>query len=349
MRSGRRGTGPIALATLGAGLGLAGLKLMRRGREADLRGQVVLITGGSRGLGLLMAEEFARQGARLVLCARDAQELAAAEERLARGGAEVLTVPCDVADRDQVATLVGRAHVRFGRIDVLVNNASIIRVGPVAAMTLADFEEVMAINFWGAVYPTLAVLPEMRARRSGRIVNITSIGGKVAVPHLLPYDAAKFAFVGFSEGLRAEVARDGIAVVTICPGLMRTGSYVNAEFKGAKETEYALFSSMAILPLTAQDARGAAARIVRACRRGEAEVILGWQAETLARFHGLFPGLTADLFGLANRLLPTAAGPEGGATRGQALGSPPAVLRAPGEQAAREYHEYVATPPNASS
>jgi short-subunit dehydrogenase len=166
----------------------------------------------------------------------------------------------------------------------------------------------MRVMFWGVVYPTLAVLPRMLERRGGRIVNITSIGGKVAVPHLLPYTCAKFAAVGFSEGLRAELARDGIAVTTIAPGLMRTGSALNAYFKGRAEREYQLFSVVGSLPFISMDAERAARQIVQATKRGEAERILSIPAVLLARFHGLFPGLLANLLGLANRLLP---GPDG--------------------------------------
>src|SRR6185503_4123757 len=119
-----------------------------------------------------------------------------------------------------------------------------------------------------------AVLPEMRARREGRIVNITSIGGKISVPHLLPYSASKFALVGLSEGLRAELAKDGIVVTTICPGLMRTGSPRNATFKGQHRAEYAWFSIGDSLPVTAMSADRAARQILTACKRGEAEVVL---------------------------------------------------------------------------
>jgi short-subunit dehydrogenase len=185
-----------------------------------------------------------------------------------------------------------------------------MQVGPLAAQTVVDFREAMDVMFWGAVYPTLAVLPQMVARRSGRIANITSIGGKVAMPHLLPYDCAKFAAVAFSEGLRAELAKDGVKVTTVVPGLMRTGAHVNAYFKGDNQSEYTWFSLGATLPLVSIDARRAARKIVHAIRGGRAEIILTPQAKLLAMFHGLFPGLTADILSLVNRVLPTGAAPE---------------------------------------
>ena len=299
-----RWTWPIAAF----GLALVGRKVLRRLRAVDLAGQVALVTGSSRGLGLAIAQELARAGCRIVLCARNADELERARRSVEALGAEVLAVPCDITDRQQVHHLVEQATRHFGRIDVLVNNAGIITVGPLQTQTLDDFERAMAVMFWGVLYPTFEVLPQMRARRAGRIATITSIGGKVSVPHLVPYGAAKFAAVGLSEGLRAELARDGITATTIVPGLMRTGSHLNAEFKSQHRKEFAWFSLGATLPFTSTSARAAARQIVGAIRSGEAEVILTWQAALLARVHGLAPGLTSDLMAVVNWLLP---GPGG--------------------------------------
>jgi len=215
-------------------------------------------------------------------------------------------VPCDVADRAAVDRLVGEAMHRFGRVDVLVNNAGIIQVGPLDALRLEDFEEAMSVIFWGTVHATLAVLPHMRARRGGRIVNITSIGAKVAVPHLLPYDAAKFAAAGFSEGLRAEVARDGVSVTTVIPGLMRTGSHRFAIAKGNARRKRAWFGLAARTPGLSMSARRAARRIVDAARRREPEVVVGAPARLLRVLKELFPSLSLRALSAANRLLPTA-------------------------------------------
>lgn len=289
--------------------GLVGREVLRRLRAADLHNQVALITGSSRGLGFLLAREFAREGCRIVICAREEAELRQAQEELEREGAEVLAVPCDVGDRAQVEHLVEQARRRFGQIDILVTNAGIIQVGPLPTMEVEDFENAMNVMFWGVLYPILAVLPEMRARQSGRIVSITSVGGKVSVPHLLPYNSAKFAAVGLSEGLRAELARDGITVTTIVPGLMRTGSPFNAFVSGHQELEFAWFALGDNLPFLSMDAERAARQIVRATKLGEAERILTIPANLLARFHGLFPGLTTDVLAVVNRVLP----PPGGA------------------------------------
>jgi NAD(P)-dependent dehydrogenase (short-subunit alcohol dehydrogenase family) len=283
---------------------------MRNREKMTLRGKAVLITGGSRGLGLALAREFANRGCRLALCARDQQELESAkaaltaEASLATGRAEVFVMPCDVADQEQVQRLIGAVIARFGSLDVLVNNAGIIHVGPFDTMTIDDFRIAMDVMFWGAVHTTLAALPHMRNRREGRIVNITSVGAKVAVPHLLPYSCAKFAAAAFSEGLRAELRGSGVKVVTIAPGLMRTGSHLNAVFNGAEEGEAAWFSLAASLPGISMSAERAARQIVTAAERGTPERILSLPANLLAHFHGLFPGVTTELLGLINAVLP---------------------------------------------
>ncbi|HEY0081600.1 MAG TPA: SDR family NAD(P)-dependent oxidoreductase [Pyrinomonadaceae bacterium] len=298
----------LLLAGAGAGALLGALAALRKRREFDFSGRTILITGGSRGLGLVLARELAREGARLSICARDPRELEAARADLVGRGAEVLAFPCDVTDRAQVQEWVRMSEERFGGVDVLINNAGVIQVGPMEVMTLADYEEAMRIHFWAPLYTTLAVLPAMRRRRQGRIVNVSSIGGKIGVPHLEPYSASKFALVGLSEGLRAELSKDGIVVTTVCPGLMRTGSPANAIFKGQHRAEYAWFSISDSLPVSTIQAERAARQIIAGCRRGDAEVILSIQAVVAIKFHQLFPELSADLRGLVNRLLPAAGG-----------------------------------------
>ena len=219
------------MAGASAGVFLAVRAALRWWHEYDLRGKTVLITGGSRGLGLVLAREIAREGAHVAICARDEDELERAYEDLTgRGARAVLTVACDVTRREQVEDMVRVVRDHFGQIDVLVNNAGMIQVGPVEVMTLDDYEESMRTHFWAPLYAMMAVLPDMRQRGDGRIVNISSIGGKVSVPHLVPYCASKFALSGLSEGLRSELAKDNVMVTTVCPGLMRTGSPDNAFF-----------------------------------------------------------------------------------------------------------------------
>ena len=290
---------------LAFGLG-ALLWRMRRGRRESLNGKTVLVTGGSRGLGLVLVREFLQQGCRVVLCARDREEIDRALQQL--DSERVIGLPCDVGDLASVKQLVQHVHERWGGIDMLVNNAGIIQTGPVETMRLADYEEAMRAHFWGPLHFILTLLPEMSGRQSGMIINIASIGGKVSMPHLLPYNASKFALVGLSEGLAAELARKKISVLTVCPGLMRTGSPRNAFFKGRHRAEYAWFSVADSLPLLSIDAQRAARKIIRACQRHRTEIILTAPAKAAVVVHGVFPGLTIRVLSWVNRLLPTAGG-----------------------------------------
>jgi short-subunit dehydrogenase len=326
---------------IAAGVSLWAARKLRSRPGYSLRGRTVLITGGSRGLGLALARQIADEGARLAICGRDAESLERAGASLGGLGAEVMAVPADVTDPVSVRELIDAVSQRMGPIDVLINNAGIIEVGPAITMSVADYEEAMATNFWGMLYPTLALLPEMRARRSGRIVNITSIGGKLGIPHLLPYSASKFAAVGFSQGLRAEVAADGIKVVTVCPGLMRTGSPRNAIFRGQHRSEYAWFSISDALPGLSISAENAARRIVAACRRGDAEVLFPLPARVAAVVNAVAPGLTARVLAAVDRLLPGADGGSRGRRKGAESQSrlSPSWLTRLGDRAAKKYNQ----------
>src|SRR5213594_991119 len=207
------------------------LRLIRKGRYS-LRDKVVLITGGSRGLGLVLARQICAAGGKVALIARDGDELGRAKADLARRGGAVLTVQSDLLDTGQIQSVVRQIIDRFGKIDILINNAGVIEVGPLEHMTREDFERAMRVHFWAPFELCMQVGSEMRTWGGGRIVNISSIGGKIAVPHLAPYCASKFALTGFSDALRAELARDNIHVTTVAPGMMGIGSYVNAKFKG---------------------------------------------------------------------------------------------------------------------
>lgn len=303
----RQSNGLVLLAAGSTLLALGLRRAARSRRRLAFAGQSVVVTGGSRGLGLVLARQLARQGARLALLARDPVVLEQAEQELLERDAEVMVLACDVGEREQVERSLARVVRRYGRIDVLINNAGIIQVGPMEHMTLDDYQEAMAVHFWGPLYASQAAVVYMRQQGGGRIVNITSIGGEVAVPHLLPYTASKFAFVGLSDGMRAELAKDNILVTTVIPGLMRTGSHVNAWFKGQHELEYAWFSISSSSPLTSISAEKAARQILEACQDGRTQLVITPQARLLVILNVLFPGSLAALSKLANRLLP---GPE---------------------------------------
>jgi NAD(P)-dependent dehydrogenase (short-subunit alcohol dehydrogenase family) len=337
----RRNFNLLTLTAAGTGAALLARAVVRRWNEYDLRGKVVLVTGGSRGLGFVLAREFIREGARVAICARDVDELQTASAELAERGRSILAIPCDLTVRAEVEGMIQAVRDHFGQIDVLVNNAGIISVGPIESMTHEDFANAMRTNFMASLHTILAVLPEMQGRQEGRIVNITSIGGKISVPHLVPYSASKFALVGLSAGLRAELKKDGITVTTICPGLMRTGSPRNATFKGQHRAEYAWFSISDALPLLSMSAERAARRIVAACKQGEAEVVLSLPAKLAAKFHGVFPGWTADMLGLINHLLPAPGGIGTASVKGKESESmlSPSWLTWLNEQAAQENNQ----------
>lgn len=293
-----------------AGFGMAARTLLARSLG---EGAVVVITGGSRGLGFAIASHFARRPVKLVLAARDLEELQRAQAKLLEQHPHLkpedfYLVSADLSDRSACERLVEEAFRAFGRIDVLVNNAGIIQVGPVEDQPIETFEYALRIMYQAGLYTTMAALPRMREQaplpgstRRAAIVNISSIGGKLAVPHLLPYSAAKFAMVGFSEGLHAELLHKGIHVLTVCPGLMRTGGEDHAEFVGQKEKEAAWFKFSAKTPGLATSADHAARKIVAALAEGRAEITITPQAWLAARIAGLCPETTQWVAAQANR------------------------------------------------
>ena len=342
-----------ALASLLVAGALAGAAVARARRiPDDLTGEVALVTGASRGLGLLLATELARQGCPLVICARDQAELDRAAAQLRSEGAEVTVVACDVTDQAAPAQLVQTAIERYGRLDIVVSNAGVIQVGPIAvddqeqaAATTERFETAVRTMALAPARLALAALPGMRARGHGRIVTIASIGGKLSVPHLLPYSTAKFAAVGFSEGLRAELGRGPVTVTTVVPGLMRTGSHLQARFTGQAEKEFTWFSLGASLPLISMDAERAARQIVGAVRERRAEIILTPAGQVVSRVAALAPGVTSEVLNLVQRLaLPAGGGTAEGEISGHDLD--PAVprpvfdrLTTLGRAAARRFNE----------
>src|SRR5438477_1680606 len=273
--------------------------------------KVVLITGGSRGLGLVLARHICARGGNVAIIARDPDELVRAKSDLVPRGGKVLTVECDLLDAGQTQLAVRKIIDRFGKIDVLINNAGIIEVGPLEHMTPEDFDRAMRLHFWAPFELISQIVPEMRTWGGGRIVNISSIGGKIAVPHLAPYSVSKFALTGFSDAIRAELARDNIHVTTVAPGMMRTGSHVNAKFKGKHDIEFAWFSASAGAPVISMNADRAARKILAACRRGQPALTLTFAARGAILGNALFPNLTGYMMKIVNRFLPGTADEAG--------------------------------------
>jgi NAD(P)-dependent dehydrogenase (short-subunit alcohol dehydrogenase family) len=285
---------------VGAALLARGLRVTR---SISFKGRTVVITGGSRGLGLLLARQLGAEGARIVIAARNDEELGRARDDLQSRGIDASVITCDIANRDEARRLVDEVVARTGRIDVLINNAGIIQTGPLEHMQEKDFEDAMAVHFWGPLCATLAALPRMRQQGGGRIVNISSIGGKIGVPHLVPYCASKFALTGLSESMRTELSKDNIYVTTVCPGLMRTGSPYNAWFKGRHRDEFTWFVISDSMPMASISADRAAAQIVEACRQGDAELVITWPAKLAIVANAVAPEAVALALSAMNRVV----------------------------------------------
>jgi NAD(P)-dependent dehydrogenase (short-subunit alcohol dehydrogenase family) len=314
--------------------------VLRSRRTIDLAGKVIVITGGSRGLGLVLARALVARGARIAICARDESELARARQDLVQLGGDVFSAPCDVTDRDDVLRFLAMVEDDFGAIDVLINNAGTLQVGPLELMTADDFEQALAVNLRGPLHAMLGVIPAMRRRGAGRIVNIASIGGKVAIPHLAAYSTSKFALVGLSAAMRAELIQHGIYVTTVCPGLMRTGSPRHARFKGNHQAEYAWFTIGDSLSVSSVSAERAAQQIIRSFARGDAEVTISPQGKLLSLAHGIAPGLVQEVLGVVARFMPAANGSRG-TVQGKDAESAwaPSVLTRQSDEAARRNNE----------
>lgn len=294
-------------AAAGVGVFLVAHAITKELTKFNLSGKVVLITGGSRGLGLVLARHLAKRGAKLAIAARSADDLELARQELDGRGARVVTMTADVTNNEEVKALVRDVIYHYGRLDVLINNAGIVQVGPQEVMGLEEYQVAMQTNFWPQLYAMHAAIPHFLDRGRGRIVNITSIGGKIAVPHLLPYTASKFASVGVSEGMHAELKKYNIHVTTVVPNLMRTGSPLHAAIKGDHEKEYAAFKHAASDPLFSTDPDRAAEIIIKALEYGQPEVTFSLSGKVARIVQGLAPGWVSVVMGLANTLLPESA------------------------------------------
>jgi short-subunit dehydrogenase len=331
----------IVLGAAAIGIGSAILtRYIRNKRTYSFSGKVVLITGGSRGLGLVLARKFAAEGAKVAICARDKQELENAFINLSQINPDVFAIQCDVTDKSQIDKMIDEIKNRWGSIDIVINNAGIIQVGPFENMTIEDFQDAMNIHFWAPLYVTLAVWEDMKRKGDGRIVNISSIGGKVTVPHLLPYTASKFALTGLSDGLRVELKKYGIHVTTVNPGLMRTGSHRNITVKGQHEKEYAAFSVIGSMPLLTMSAEHAADSIIKAIVQRRSSIVLSLPAKFMTAIYERFPSFSSNLDALLNNLLPEPTSSKEGKKGYEAQSSKsPSILTILNEKAAKVNNE----------
>jgi short-subunit dehydrogenase len=283
--------------------------------------QVVLVTGASKGLGAAIALAFAREGAKVVIAARSKEGLAQVERQIAAVGGEALAIPTDITQAAAVAALVAQTLNRFGRIDVLVNNAGIGRVGALDEPSFAaDVEATLRASLYGMIAVTQAVLPILRRQGSGTIVNMSSVMGRKAFARFGSYAVVMHAVSALSGALRQELRGAGIKVSVIHPALTATDLLREARVDEMPPPFRHL------TPLTPERVAKA---VVAAVRRGKARVVLPWQAQMLLLGEAISPRLgdwTARA--LAQGALAKLLGLSAGATYHEAISRPPAAAPA---------------------
>jgi short-subunit dehydrogenase len=256
------------------------------GQRRSITGARILITGASQGIGEALAEATATRGARVLACARNADLLADLARRVRNGGGVLETVQADVTSPADRQRMVEAAVQYFGGLDILVNNAGIGATGHFADVSPDRLRKIFEVNFFGLTETTRALLPLLRNGQRPAIVNISSIAGKRGIPARSEYSASKFAVQGFSEALRAELAKDGIDVLLVCPGLTQTNFSQN------------MIEQKALVPL--DHMRGmtpaeVAQHTLRAIEKGRTETILTFKGKLIVAVSRFFPWF-ADFF-----------------------------------------------------
>lgn len=200
-----------------------------------LKGRVVMVTGASGGIGRAAALAFADEGCHVVLCGRREKELEGVKEEIRRRGREALAVRAEVAVEGEVRTLAEKSFARFGKVDIAFSNAGIALSGQTHLLEKADWEKVMNVNFYGAVHVLRYFVRPMVGRREGHFVVNASGFGLTGAPYNTRYSTSKFALVGMTECLRAELAQYNVRVTTLCGGVVQTDIFKNAELRGFDE------------------------------------------------------------------------------------------------------------------
>jgi short-subunit dehydrogenase len=260
-----------------------------------------IITGASTGIGKALAIELAKKyKARLILNARRSELLETTVKEVTEAGGQALAIAGDIADKSTAEKLVDAALANYGKIDLLVNNAGLARSGTIEELTPDDWHHVFNINFFGALYCTYAVLAHFSANSAGKIVNISSIAGKVSFPGSVCYAASKFAMTGMSEGMAAELAPKGIDVITVCPGWVRTEFFSNNKISDRKNptliAEGKNLSGFVMKHLLSISAKDTALAIIQACNKGgPRELILTGPGKIVERLQGICPELVFQL------------------------------------------------------
>lgn len=283
-----------------------GLFLSSREPQYSFKRKTAYITGGSRGLGLSLAWNLLERGADVALIARDNEELFRAHELLTKSfpNARILLGKCDITDTNQLQQSWKTASEYLNGIDILINNAGAILVGPFEATDRSDYEAQMRLHLYASIETTKLAVEHFKARGGGKILNICSLGGKIGVPHMSAYDASKFALAGFAQGVRPELALDNITMTTAFPTLMRTGSPIQAVFKGDHEKEFKIFETIDNLPWISISADEAAKQILDAVAEGRSEITLSVIAKARMALNYFFPEILNAITDFVTGLLP---------------------------------------------
>uniref|UniRef100_B8HVX0 Short-chain dehydrogenase/reductase SDR n=1 Tax=Cyanothece sp. (strain PCC 7425 / ATCC 29141) TaxID=395961 RepID=B8HVX0_CYAP4 len=256
-------------------------------------GATVLITGASQGIGKATALLFARQGYNVVLAARQPDRLEQTAVEVRDCGVQSLAVPTDVRKPEQVDHLVQCALEQFGSVEVLINNAGIYLSGPVESFSLEDWQQAIDTNLWGYIHTIHFLLPHFLQRGSGTIVNLSSIGGKVPIPYLVPYSTTKFAVTGLTEALQAELGVKGIQVCGIYPNLIKSAFMERAIFRGQtaadQQTRQDQVEQILQVPVV-EKPEDVAQSIWESVQQRRSQVLVG-SARLSATAYGVLPGL----------------------------------------------------------
>ncbi len=220
-----------------------------------LFGRVAVVTGASSGIGEATALALAGEGAKLAIVARRRDRLEALAKRIEAGGTQAIALEADVARETDVQRIVDETSARFDQIDILVNNAGVMLLSPVAEASTNDWRRMIDLNLLGLMYATQAVLPVMKRKGGGHVVNVASLAGRIANPNAGAYAATKFGVVAFSESLRREVYNERIRVTVIEPGVVATELGEHITHAGMKASLEQRVSAME--PLLAEDVAAA--------------------------------------------------------------------------------------------
>lgn len=256
----------------------------------SFRGKTVVITGASSGIGAASCIEFAKGGANLALVARRKEKLEELEKTLAEFGISTLVCECDVSDKTQVEKMSVQVMEKFGRVDVLVNNAGFAIYGAVSDLTIEEIESQMQTNYFGMVYCTKRFLPKMLEQKSGHIVNVASVAASFGLPGIASYCASKFAMLGFSEGLKHELKGTGVGVTVVSPIMVKTSFFDHLSFK-----------HMPKYSPTALSAKTVAKAIVSAANSPRLEIIVPPAVRCAVWIKQTFPYIINPILGSAFR------------------------------------------------